>query len=292
MKKTKNLMMMFLAGTLVLFTSCDKDKEPEVIDIEHHYAMVYMLGAAADGHWDSSDPLPMTATSDKDVFVHELDLVRSAENKLLKFSVDINTWDKAHFLVPARESMEEGQAYAFLKEGVNQLAETSEEKDGVGNLRDHFFGMAAGTSGRYKLELNPIKLTLTATKLSSLDDPEIIEWVEGNLYLVGDAAPSGWEIANPTPMVRNENIHTYEGALNAGEFKIATIFDWGGDFYRPAVDKTEISSSGIADGTVVCWKEDAEAGHADHKWKVTEAGNYRLILDTETLTIKVEWLVE
>ena len=152
--------------------------------------------------------------------------------------------------------------------------------------------MAAGTSGRYKLELNPIKLTLTATKLSSLDDPEIIEWVEGNLYLVGDAAPSGWEIANPTPMVRNENIHTYEGALNAGEFKIATIFDWGGDFYRPAVDKTEISSSGIADGTVVCWKEDAEAGHADHKWKVTEAGNYRLILDTETLTIKVEWLVE
>ena len=46
--------------------------------------------------------------------------------------------------------------------------------------------------------------------------------------------------------------------MNAGEFKIATIFDWGGDFYRPAVDKTEISSSGIADGTVVCWKEDAE----------------------------------
>lgn len=98
MKNVKKLMMLFLAGTLVLFTSCDKDKEPEVIDIEHHYAMVYMLGAAADGHWDSSDPLPMTATSDKDVFVHELDLVRSAENKLLKFSVDINTWDKAHFL--------------------------------------------------------------------------------------------------------------------------------------------------------------------------------------------------
>ncbi len=239
-------MMMFLAGTLVLFSSCDKDKEPEVIDVERHYDMVYMLGAAADGHWDSADPLPMTATSDKDVFVHELDLVRSAENKLLKFSVDVNTWDKAHFLVPALESMVEGQSYAFLKEGVNQLAETSEEKDGVGNLRDHFFGMAEGTSGRYKLELNPIKLTLTATKLSSLDDPEIIEWVEGNLILSVMPLPRDGKCKSHTHGPQR-NVHTYEGALNAGEFKIATIFDWGGDFYRPAVDKTEISSSGIAD---------------------------------------------
>jgi hypothetical protein len=93
-------------------------------------------------------------------------------------------------------------------------------------------------------------------------------------------------------MVRNGNIHTFEGALKAGEFKIATVFDWGGDFYRPAVDQTEISKSGIADGTVVCWKEDAAAGHGDNKWRVKDAGKYRLTLNTETLTLKVEWLGE
>lgn len=292
MKNTRKMLMLFLAGTLFLLPSCDKDKEPEVIDFERHYEMVYMLGAAADGHWDSADPLPMTATADKDVFVYELDLVRSAENKLIKFSVDVNTWDKTHFLVPALENMVEGQAYAYLKEGENKLAESSVPKDGDGNLRDHFFGMDKGTSGRYKIEINPIKLTLKATKLSSLADPEIVEWVEGNLYMVGDAAPAGWAIASPTPMVRNGNIHTFEGALKAGEFKIATVFDWGGDFYRPAVDQTEISKSGIADGTVVCWKEDAAAGHGDNKWRVKDAGKYRLTLNTETLTLKVEWLGE
>ncbi|MFA5202713.1 MAG: hypothetical protein WC398_10390, partial [Bacteroidales bacterium] len=164
MKNTRKMLMLFLAGTLFLLPSCDKDKEPEVIDVERHYEMVYMLGAAADGHWDSADPLPMTATADKDVFVYELDLVRSAENKLIKFSVDVNTWDKTHFLVPALENMVEGQAYAYLKEGENKLDESSVPKDGDGNLRDHFFGMDKGTSGRYKIEINPIKLTLKATK--------------------------------------------------------------------------------------------------------------------------------
>ena len=75
-----------------------------------------MLGAATDGHWDSSDPLPMTATSDKDV-LSRIGSCTQCRKQTSKFSVDINTWDKAHFLVPALESMEEGQAYAFLKEG-------------------------------------------------------------------------------------------------------------------------------------------------------------------------------
>ena len=101
-----------------------------------------------------------------------------------------------------------------------------------------------------------------------------------NLYLVGDA-PSGWEITNHTYGPQRKH-PTYEGALNAGEFKIATIFDWGGDFIVLQSTKQKLAVQGIADGTVVWWKEDAEAGHADHKWKVTEAGNYRLILDTNT----------
>lgn len=275
---------------VVMFSSCKKEeKKLDVIDVERHYDMVYMLGAAADNHWDAADPLPMKKTDDPDVFEYELDLVRSAENKLIKFTLDVNTWDKATFLVPALASMEKDQAYAFLKEGENALEESSELK-GPGELRDHFFGMAAGTSGRYKLQVNPIKKVVTATKLSTLEEPEILEWVEGNLYLVGDAAPAGWAIASPTPMERNGDIHTYTGPLSAGEFKIATVFDWGGDFYRPAIDQTEISSSGIADEAVVCWKEDADAGHGDNKWRVQEAGNYKLTLDVAALTLKVEWL--
>ena len=49
-----------LAGTAVLFSCEKKEEEPPVIDLEHHYDMVYMLGAAAedaDGnqHWADAD---------------------------------------------------------------------------------------------------------------------------------------------------------------------------------------------------------------------------------------------
>lgn len=282
-----------LAGTAVLFSCEKKEEEPPVIDLEHHYDMVYMLGAAAedaDGnqHWDSADPMPMEKTDDPDVFAYELDLVRSSENKLIKFSLTVDTWDKAEFLVP--EACEEGQAYAFLKEGVNKLVQTSEAKDGVGNLKDWFFGIAEGQSGTYRLEVNTSDQTLTATKLTSLPDPEIIEWVEGNLYMVGDATPNGWEVGNPTPMVRDGSIHTYEGELKTGEIKILSEFKWDCQTYRPATAGMEITSEGIADGTVAV--DPDGSAEDDPKWKVTDSGNYRLTLDTENLTLKVEWLGE
>jgi hypothetical protein len=284
MKKICKIAMLFCVLATVF--SCDKNNKPEdPIDMENHYDMVYMLGAAADGKWDSKDPLSMTKTEDLDVFVYELDLVRSSENKLVKFSLAKGEWNEVEFLVPVK--VEEGQSFAFLKEGVNELSSTSEKLEGVGNLRDHFFGMAKGTSGRYKLEVNPIKKTLKATKLSSIKEPEIIEWVEGNVYMVGDATPNGWEIGNPTPMKRDGDIHTYEGILKAGEMKFPTKFSWDGEFYHPAVDKTEISKSGIADEKVEFY-----AGGDDKKWLIKDQGKYKLTLDAKALTLKVQWLGE
>ena len=296
--KRISIIVALIAGASVFF-SCEKDdkKNPPVIDMEHHYEMVYMLGAAAedeDGnqHWDSADPMPMEKTDDPDVFAYELDLVRSTENKLIKFCLTAASWDKADFLVP--EACEEGQSYAFLKEGVNKLVMTSEAKDGVGNLKDWFFGISEGQSGTYRLEVNTSDQTLTATKIASLPDPEIVEWEEGTLYMVGDATPNGWDINNPTPMIKDEanaNIHTWEGELKAGEIKIVTEFNWNSATYRPETANTEISKDGIASNTVSL-DADGDTSGDDNKWKVTEAGKYKLTLDTENLTLNVEWLGE
>lgn len=288
----------FFSGMLIMaaaLVSCDPDNKDNPIDVETHYDMVYMLGALAldaegNSHWDAADPVAMTKTSNPDEFVVEIDMVRSAENKLIKFVLSNDkSWDQAEFIVPAAASMVEGMSYAYLKEGLNKLAVTSEAKDGVGNLRDHFFGMEKGTSGRYKLVVNPVDLTLQATKLSSLAEPEIIEWQEGMLYLVGDL--NGWSIASPTPMVKeSDNVFTFEGTLKAGTMKIATIFDWGGQFYRPAVDNTQISKAGIADKQVVFGTE-AECG-SDLKWAVADTGRYKLVLDTKAMTMDAKWLGE
>ena len=73
-----------------------------------------MLGGAP-GKWDSTDPMPMNTTDDPDVFSYEIDLVRSAENKLIKFCVSVDSWEKAKFLLP--ETVLEGESYCYLKEG-------------------------------------------------------------------------------------------------------------------------------------------------------------------------------
>ncbi len=282
--KTITKIFMMLAAAAALF-SCQKEVKPNIIDMEHHYKMVYMLGGAT-GRWDSADPLPMKATDDPDVFEYELDLVRNAENKLVKFSVSVNTWDKTDFLVPAE--VEEGKSYSFLKEGVNELCVTSVKKDGEGKLKDHFFGIPKGQSGRYLLRVNPVKLTLEAKKLSPLEDEEVLEWVEGTVYMVGDATPAGWQIASPAPMVRNGNIHTYEGVLKVGEMKLPTEFDWHKPTYMPEVNGTVINEQGVASNKVVLMPE----GEPDNKWKVEKEGKYRVTLDTEAMTINVEWLGE
>lgn len=288
--KKLNIIALLAMGAAI-FTSCKPEETNKPIDIETHYDMVYMLGANAidaegNSHWDATSPLAMTATENPDEFVAELDMVLSAENKLIKFCLTADKpWNEADFVVPALDAMVEGKSFAYLKEGVNKLAISSELRDGVGNLRDHFFGMEKGTSGRYKLVVNPVELTLTATKLSTLEEPEILEWEEGMLYLVGDL--NGWAIASPTPMVRNGNVYTYEGILKAGTMKIATVFSWNGDFYRPAIDATIIGKGGIADKGVQC-----HAGDPDEKWAIADTGRYSLTLDITAMTMDAKWLGE
>lgn len=282
--KTFNRIFIAIVAFVTLL-SCSKEKESLVIDMEHHYKMVYMLGGAVN-HWDSADPLPMKATKDQDIFECEVDLVRNAENKLLKFSLGVDTWDKTEFLVPV--AVEEGKQYAFLQEGMNDLCLTSVKKDGEGKLKDHFFGIAKGESGKYLLRVNPVKLTLEAKKLSPLEDEEVIEWVEGTVYMVGDATPAGWQIASPTPMLRDGNIHTYEGVLKVGEMKLPTEFAWDKPTYMPEENGVVINENGVASHKVVLMPE----GQPDNKWKVEKEGKYRVTLDTEAMKINVEWLGE
>ena len=279
---------LILACGIAALMSCKKDPSSSgTIDLEQHYKMVYMLGGAT-GKWDSSDPMPMETTADQDVFTYEIDLVRSAENKLLKFCLSVDSWDKAKFLLP--ETVIEGESYTYLKEGENRLritqAKLKDAATGEMTVDDHFFGLDKGTSGKYRIEVNPIKLTLTATKLSSIEEPEFREWEEGRVYMVGDAAPAGWDINQPTIMEKSGDVHTFEGEIKAGELKFPTKYSWEGPTYMaPDENGTEITSAGYT-GKVVLMPE----GKPDQKFKFTDAGKYRLTLNTSTLEFKAEYL--
>ena len=108
------------------------------------------------------------------------------------------------------------------------------------------------------------------------------------LYLVGEAAPCGWNIDAPTQIEKKSKyIFEYEGELKTGELKacIATG-DWGAPFIRPASNGCKINKSGV-ESTNIVFKNSP-----DDKWVVEDAGNYRLTFDLEHGTVNAEYLGE
>ena len=277
----KKITLFTLLVGAVAFVSCKKDDDKkDSIEIEKEYTELYALGASVN-KWDSNDPEPMTKV-DKNLFSIEVDLIKSNENKLIKFcTTKGKDWTETDYLVPA--TVETDMPYGFLKEGEgNKLQHTSVKQDGQDNLKDWFFGLEAGKSGKYRLTVDPVKLTVKAEKLSSLPDKAEAVWKEGYVYMVGDATPAGWDINSPTEMVKNGDIFTYQGPLAVGEMKFPVEFRWDGPTYMAEEAGTDITAGG--EFTTVL----SPNGDPDNKFKVTAAGDYKLTLDTRNLKLKVE----
>ena len=104
------------------------------------------------------------------------------------------------------------------------------------------------------------------------------------IYMVGDATESGWNVDSPAAFTQNEEdpfLFTYEGNLNPGNFKILAgeLGDFCGEWYRPLVDGQAPIDAAV----------DQRAGcDPDYNWTVTEetAGRYEVILNTLDNTIE------
>ena len=134
--------------------------------------------------------------------------------------------------------------------------------------------------------------------LTGCEDEKDLIIIEGDLpiktstlYMVGDATPNGWDIGNPTPLTATEAdplIFTWEGSLNKGEIKLClTTGSWDAPFIRPLVNGTEISRTAITNA-----KFGMHAGDPDDKWRVVDAGKYRLTFDLRNWTMSTEYTGE
>ena len=121
--------------------------------------------------------------------------------------------------------------------------------------------------------------------LSSCDSEKDLIIIEGplpiktsTLYMVGDASPDNWNIGDPTPLTPTDEdplVFVYEGHLNTGEIKLYLVpGNWDNSCIRPLVDQSPIGRSNITDEPFQMYQ-----GGDDLKWRVTDAGNYRLIFD-------------
>jgi len=131
--------------------------------------------------------------------------------------------------------------------------------------------------GMYLVKVNLSELTI---QIEQQDGPAFED-----LYIVGDASPSGWNIDAPDAFIQSETdafVFIYEGLLTAGEFKIlaGSTGDWCGEWYRPVTNGQDISSHEIVQ---------LSGCDQDNKWKVEagQEGFYRIILDQRNMTIDI-----
>jgi starch-binding outer membrane protein SusE/F len=99
------------------------------------------------------------------------------------------------------------------------------------------------------------------------------------LFLVGSAAPTGWDAGNATPMVRSSadpTVFIYSGNLFAGELKFLTVLgEWIPSYGKGLNDKLFYRTS---------------FDEPDDKFEIEKPGNYKITVDLVELTFKLEEL--
>lgn len=125
------------------------------------------------------------------------------------------------------------------------------------------------TAGNYAITIDLTALTVNIQPMA-----ETIPIKVNRLFIIGDATANGWNLGTAPELTKtpgNPWEYTYTGALlSAGSFKFATSKgDFGQKFY--------VKTSDVL----------MNLGGADVKWSVPSNGNYKIIVNTNTMAISI-----
>jgi len=102
--------------------------------------------------------------------------------------------------------------------------------------------------------------------------------VSKTLYLIGDAAPNGWDANNATALDPDPDtpyIFTYEGNLAAGDFKFITTLGQFTPSYNMGQDSTKLVHR-------------TDESQPDDKFTITNPGPYKITVNLVDLTISIK----
>lgn len=104
--------------------------------------------------------------------------------------------------------------------------------------------------------------------------------IPATLYMVGDATPNGWDNANPTAMTRSANdasVFSWQGQFSNGELKFITDIGTWLPSYQKGADDTSLLLR-------------TDFGQPDEKFKIAQAGLYKVTVDVIELSFAIEAL--
>lgn len=265
--------------TVVLFMSalsgCQDEKELIIYDgdLPIKTTAVYIIGSAGPSGWNIDSPQALEqSTEDPYIFIYD-GLLNPGE---LKFSIAKGDWG-VPFIRPMAAGTVLGKEPVVNEPFQVHAGDDPDEKWVIEEM------------GMYTLTFNLRTWTMSSTYNGGLLPPEVYPIETEHLYLVGGAAPAGWNIDAPTECKKTAPyIFEYEGYLDAngnndGEFKVyLNKGNWNDPGLHPLENGVEISSQGVSDENFVY------RNYPDDKWKVTETGYYHLVFDLEHWTMSAE----
>lgn len=216
------------------------------------YKRLWMLGDAVPTGWDIQNPAEMRVdSSNMFVFTYN-EILKAGEFKIPVATGNFST----DYYMPLTNNP------AITETGAQLV------KNGNPDLK-----WKITTPGAYKIKLDINANTISIQPFTPF--PQV--------WMVGDATPTGWNIDNPTPMVPdpgNPYVFTWTGPMTAGEFKLPVeTGDFGGDYFMPMLNAAGPGSTQM---------KFVPGGSPDFKWKITEAGNYKIIINQLYETISIQ----
>lgn len=245
--------------------SAETTIQVEVTDPMPDYDKLYIVGDASPSGWNINSPEAFTQSEeDPFIFTYEADL-NPGNFKISTFTGD---WCDGDW-INASQASAPLTATDFI---VTQAC------DGP----DNQWLVTEDTKGRYKITID------LASESISFEGEAVPTY--SNLYMLGDATESGWDIANPKAFNQSEtdlSVFTYEARLSPGNFKISTFTgDWcDGEWLNSAEENQAIS--GTLEFIIT-----QECDGPDNQWMVTEEtqGRYTIIVNMKENTISFEEL--
>lgn len=215
------------------------------------YDRLWMLGDATPTGWNIDNPTEMRVDS-SNLFVFTYGGMLNAG----EFKIPVSTGDfSTDYYMPLTNHP------AITETGVQLVPN--------GNPDNKWQITAAGP---YKIKLDLQNMTIQIKPF--------VPYTQ--IWMVGDASPAGWNINSPqamTPTPGNPYEFSYTGPLSAGEFKFPLATgDWGCDYFMPVVNGSGPGSTQM---------KFVASGSPDFKWRITEAGNYKVTINQLTETISI-----
>lgn len=218
------------------------------------YTRLWVVGDATPNGWNINNPNEMRVDSGNRWVFRYNEVLKAGE---FKIPTSTGNWGTDYYMPPTNNPSLTSTDVQLIRNG------NPDNKWRVTN------------PGPYKIKLDLQNMKINITPFTPYTQ----------IWMVGDATPNGWNIDNPVPMTPvsgDPYRFVYEGPMSAGEFKLPIAKgNWGTDYFMPVTDQSGIGSTQMKFVT---------GGNPDHKWRLTQSGNYRITIDQLRETIRIEKL--